>query len=84
MSPEAKWLQSQGWYTWYNENYWVHPESVSDPFQQDYTNYGMNLEDAVAYELLGKPKHKAMGLPGLSQLEMALATAGLTKKRDVE
>lgn len=75
-----KWLQERGWHTWYNENYWVHRDSVEDPSSQDYTNYGMSFKDAVAYENLGKPKHKSMGIPGLSQMKMAIDTEGLTKR----
>lgn len=79
---KLKFLEERGWSTWYNPNYWVHPESVENPKAQDYTNYGMNIDDAIAYENLGKPKHKQMILPGLSQMEMAVATEGLTKERE--
>ena len=65
-------LRAAGWSTWYSDNYWVHRDLVEDPTQQDYTNYGMCFEDAVTMENLGKPKHKPMGLPGLSRIEMAM------------
>lgn len=64
-------LISRGWHTYYNENYWVHPDLVEDPKAQDYTNYGVCFEDACMLELAGRPKHKSLGLPGLSILEMA-------------
>lgn len=71
-------LRAAGWSTWYSENYWVHADLVEDPTRQDYTDYGMGFEDAVIMEKQGKPKHKPMGSPGLSRLEMAmrLKTAG--------
>ena len=71
------WLRERGWSTWYNENYWVHRDSVEDSTKQDYTNYGMGWQDAVRYERLGKPKHKYTGCPQLSQEFMALDTGGL-------
>jgi hypothetical protein len=78
------WLVRRGWSTWYNPEYWVHPDSVEDPAQQDYTNYGMTWEDALQYERIGKPKHRPMGLPGLSRMQMAIATEGLTKMAEEE
>lgn len=84
MSQSKEFLLSRGWSTWYSENYWVHPESVEDPKSQDYTNYGMSLEDAVKYENLGRPKHKPLGMSGLSQLQLAVDTCGLTKKPTTE
>jgi hypothetical protein len=71
-------LKARGWHTWYNPNYWVHRDSVERPNEQDYTNYGMCFEDAVRYERLGKPKHRSMGLPGLSRIEMTIRTGGLS------
>ncbi len=64
-------LIEKGWHQYYNPNYWVHPDSVEDPKSQDYTDYGMNLEDALYYESIGKPKHPSMGLPVLSKLVIA-------------
>jgi hypothetical protein len=81
MINKEKFLKDRGWSTWYNPNYWVHPESVINPKAQDYTNYGMNIDDAIAYEKLGKPKHREFPLPIMSQIEMAQATEGLTKER---
>lgn len=52
------WMIDRGWHTWYNENYWVHPETVENPKTQDYTNYGITLEDAVRWEMDGRPKRK--------------------------
>lgn len=77
---KEKWLTERGWSTWHHQNYWVHPDSVEDKKSQDYTNYGMNLDDAVAYENLGKPKHRAgMGCHEMSRLSLAIETEGLTK-----
>ena len=79
MEPkDAKWLEDRGWSKWYNENYWVHPDSVQDPTRQNYTDYGFSLEEAVKYESIGKPKHKYLGLPQLSKIDMAVSTKGLT------
>ena len=67
IAEEAKKL---GWETWYNDNYWVHEKTISDPKSQDYTNYGMNLEDMEAYEKAGCPKFQAgLGFPHLSMLK---------------
>lgn len=43
-------LTAAGWHLWYNHNYWVHSKTIIDPARQDYTNYGMSLEDAYRYE----------------------------------
>ena len=66
-----KFLYDRGWTTYYHKNYWVHPDAVEDPKIQDYTDYGMTLEFAYKYELMGKPKHKPMGLPIVSKAQMA-------------
>jgi hypothetical protein len=81
---QAAWLRTRGWSPYYNPNYWVHPKTVVDPTQQDYTDYGMSEDDAVAYEHIGRPPHKMMGIPGLSRMEMAAATKGLTQARKAE
>ena len=47
-------LRRRGWDTWYHEDYWVHPKLIKDPSRQDYTNYGMSLEDALKFEGLEK------------------------------
>lgn len=74
---KEEFVKSHGFSTYYNENYWVHMNSVEDPQKQDFTNYGFCLEDAIKWIQLGKPKFKYMGLPGLSKLEMAHRTKGL-------
>jgi hypothetical protein len=43
-------LAKAGWHTWYNPEYWVHPKVVADPNSQDYTSYGMGLEEAYEFE----------------------------------
>jgi len=60
-----KWLEAKGWHTWYNENYWVNKKVVSDPTAQDYTNYGMSMDDAVAFEKKGKKPFSSTPLAGL-------------------
>lgn len=47
---DAAFLKSRGWHQWYNDNYWVNPKCIQDPQAQDYTNYGMSLEQAIKYE----------------------------------
>ena len=55
-------IESAGWHTWYHPNYWVHQDLVTDPKAQDYTNYGMTLEEAYEHELDGrKPFHSQIG-----------------------
>ena len=46
----AAWLEARGWHEWYRRGYWVSPKTVRDPSAQDYTNYGMSTQEAVAYE----------------------------------
>jgi hypothetical protein len=77
---KAAWLIERGWSTYYNPRYWVHPKTVADPSQQDYTNYGMLIDDAVAYENIGCPPHQPMGFPSLSRMDLAKRTKGLTEK----
>jgi len=44
-------LESRGWHTYYNENYWCHPKTIKDPKSHDYTNYGMSLGKAYMFEI---------------------------------
>jgi hypothetical protein len=60
------WLPERGWYTWYNDNYWVHEKLVADPTRQDPTDYGLNAKMAYAFEVLNIEPFASMGLPGLS------------------
>lgn len=48
---KREFLLSHGWSPWYNENYWVHPKTITDPTRQDYTDYGLSLDKACEYEL---------------------------------
>lgn len=48
-------LISKGWHTWYSPNYWVHTKLIVDSSRQDYTNYGLSLEDAYDFEINNKP-----------------------------
>lgn len=50
LNGKIKILESAGWHTWYNPNYWVHQKLIKDPLSQDYTNYGLNAEDAYIFE----------------------------------
>jgi hypothetical protein len=45
-----KYLEANGWHTYYNDNYWVNKKVIKDPKSQDYTNYGMTMEEAVSYQ----------------------------------
>lgn len=56
-----KFLLDNGWSTWYNKNYWVHPKTVEDPCVQDYTNYGMTAYEAYRFEIEDLPKFKPVG-----------------------
>lgn len=49
-------MKARWWHTYYNDDYWVHPDLIADPTRQDYTNYGMSFENAVLMESMGKPK----------------------------
>lgn len=80
-TEDEAFAKERGWSTYYNPNYWVHPKTVEDPMQQDYTNYGMCIEDVVRYEAIGCPKHPPMGIPGLSRMHIALETKGLTEPK---
>jgi len=69
---KENYLIKQGWDTWYNDNYWVHPDLVEDPNVQDYTHYGVSLEDAIKIEKLGRPKHKSLGSSEISKIHYAI------------
>ena len=60
-------LKKHGWGTWYHPDYWVNPKVIADPKSQDYTNYGMSLDDAVTWQWnrLGKVKQR-FGIPSLN------------------
>lgn len=62
---EIKFLESKGWHTWYNDDYWVHPKTVADRSRQDYTNYGMSRSEAVAFEKEGRRPFQTSLLAGL-------------------
>ena len=59
-------LKKHGWHTWYNPDYWVNPKVIADPKSQDYTNYGMTIDDAVVWQWnrVGKVKHR-FGIPSI-------------------
>lgn len=48
---KKKFLEERGWSTYYNPDYWVHEKTIVDKSRQDFTNYGMNLEDAYNFEV---------------------------------
>lgn len=74
----AQYLVDRGWSQWFHVNYWVHRETVEDPESQDYTDYGMPLEDAYKYELLGRPKIKSLGVPVAGMFDIWRRTGGFT------
>lgn len=49
-------LRSHGWHDWYNPDYWVHKDLVTDPARMDYTYYGMSKAEAVKHEKAGRKK----------------------------
>jgi len=49
-------LESNGWHQWYNPDYWVHKDLVTDPSRMDYTYYGMSTDEAVKHEQGGRNK----------------------------
>jgi len=51
-------LKSKGWSTWYNENYWVHPQFASPSV--DYTTRGMNTNEAYDFETDAKSREKTL------------------------
>lgn len=74
MTDEEKreFVKAHGWETYYNPAYWVHPKTVSNPRIQDYTNYGMSLDDAVVYEQKSLPPIKSYGLPEIGKVLFAI------------
>jgi hypothetical protein len=68
---KEKYLVDNGWSTWYNDDYWVHPEIVDDSSFQDYTNYGMDLDAAVKYQT----KHRLLGIPDPRKQKMGPTAA---------
>lgn len=54
-------LIRDGWHTWYHPDYWVHPERVSNKRIQNYTDYGLKLEDAFMCDLSQKVKPSILG-----------------------
>lgn len=68
---KEKHLRDNGWRTWHSKDYWVHPDTVQDPTRQDFTDYGLNLETALRYEKIGRPKFNYCGgIPVASLFEM--------------
>ena len=49
-----------GWHTWHAKDNWVHPDLVENPNEQDYTNYGMPLVDAIDHENNGRKPFKSV------------------------
>lgn len=64
---KRKVLKDNGWSTYYNPNYWVHPKAVEDPSVQNYTNYGFSLDDAYKFETQELKAIKSFGMPELSK-----------------
>lgn len=61
VSKEKKeqYLIDNGWCTYYNPNYWVHKKMIVDSNRQDYTDYGMPLDEAVVFEFCKFPPFKS-------------------------
>lgn len=71
-------LHEAGWHPWYNADYWVNPKTVQNPKIQDYTNYGMPLEKAWAYEL----NNEQPSPPVMHSVERALDALRSARKSD--
>jgi hypothetical protein len=69
-SEKAQYLLDNGWTTYYSREYWVHKDTVELPEKQDYTDYGLSLDSAYKYEILGRPKFRYLGLPVASMFDM--------------
>ena len=74
MTDEEKraFVQARGWNTYYNPKYWVHPKTIVDENVQDFTNYGMSLDDAVVFEQTSLPPIQSYGLPELAKMMYAI------------
>lgn len=57
---KTEFLNANGWTTWYNKDYWIHPKCVFDTKIQDYVLYGMPLEKAFEFEINGTPPIEPM------------------------
>jgi len=61
-----KYLRSKGWFTWYNEAYWCNEKTIENEKEQDCTDYGMDMESALIFELQDLPKFQHYGCPQYS------------------
>lgn len=52
---KERFLKERGWRTWHSDSYWVNPKTVEDKSRQDYTNYGLSMDDAIRFEFRGEP-----------------------------
>lgn len=79
MTPKAKQttLVSAGWSQWYHPDCWIHPKTVKDPATQDYTKYGMTLDEAYRYETEGG---EPMGLPLIDQVNEIIWADRMARK----
>ena len=75
---KEKYLKKHGWSTWYNPGYWVNPDIISDPLSQDYTTYGMSIDDAYIWQTLRLGKIKP--ICGFPKLNMEFHIAGKSRK----
>lgn len=80
LKEQEKYIKSKGWGTWYNPNYWVNPETVSDHKCQDYTSYGMDLNSAYCFAKLNLPKFKPSFFPIFSQEKHGLKNKSKIQK----
>lgn len=71
-------LKKRNWHTWYNKDYWVSKKVIADKSEQDYTDYGLNKEDAFMFEILDiKPVENKLGI---SQLNLKLEISSQTNE----
>jgi|GEM_PF-4499739 len=55
---KKKFLESKGWFTWYNPNYWCHEQFGNE--ERDCTSWGVSLEDAYEFETNDERRNKIL------------------------
>jgi hypothetical protein len=73
MDDRVEFLKERGWSTWYHPDYWVNPKTIENPVIQDYTNYGMSLEQAYEFEVMDKAPYQSV-----RPLQRCIAAKGTT------
>lgn len=60
-------LERGGWETPYHPESWCHPKIVGNPALQEYTSYGMSVDQAISFELFNLPPFELKeGSPSLA------------------